>query len=61
MYIRNITAVMNGILPVLNSQNAKSAFTHGEMLTDTIAHWVKNKMVAGPFRKPPLNNFRINP
>ena len=53
--------VMNGILPVLNSQNAKSAFTHGEMLTDTIAHWVKNKMVAGPFRKPPLNNFRINP
>ena len=53
--------VMNGILPVLNSQNAKSAFTHGEMLTDTIAHWVKNKMVAGPFRKPPLNNFRVNP
>ena len=31
------------------------------MLTDTIAHWVKNKLVAGPFQRPPLRNFRSNP
>ena len=58
---KGAVTVMKGILPVLDSQNAKSAFIYGEMLTDTIAHWVKNKMVAGPFRKPPLNNFRVNP
>ena len=56
-----VLTVLNGVLPILDSQNAKSAFIYGEMLTDTIAHWVKNKMVAGPFRKPPLNNFRVNP
>ena len=53
--------VLNGVLPILDSQNAKSAFIHGEMLTDTIAHRVKNKMVAGPFKKPPFKNFCVNP
>ena len=48
-------------LPKLNSHNAKSAFIYGEMLTDTVAHWVKSKMVAGPFKNPPLENFRVNP
>ena len=49
------------MLPKLNSQNAKSAFIYGEMLTDTVAHWVKSKRVAGPFKNPPLKNFRVNP
>ena len=31
------------------------------MLTDTVAHWDKSKMVAGPFKNPPLENFRVNP
>ena len=45
----------------METNNAKSAFTHGALLTDTIAQWVKNKMVAGPFDEPPLANFRVNP
>ena len=36
----------------METNNAKSAFTHGALLTDTIAQWVKNKMVAGPFDEP---------
>ncbi len=31
------------------------------MLTDTIAFWVKNKLVAGPFPSVPMKNFRCNP
>jgi len=31
------------------------------MMTDTIAYWVKNKMVAGPFKAPPFSEFRENP
>jgi hypothetical protein len=45
----------------LNSRNAKSAMVHGEMMTDTIAVWVKKQMVVGPFRKAPLQNFHANP
>ena len=48
-------------LPGLNYPNAKSAFENGELLTDTIAAWVKNKVVAGPFPSSPLNFFRCNP
>ena len=45
----------------LESKNAMSACLHGELLTDNIAHWVKTKVVAGPYRKAPLNGFRSNP
>ena len=47
-------------LPGIFSKNAKSAFEHGSLLTDIIAHWVKSEMVAGPFDFPPLENFRVN-
>ena len=47
------------ILPPIDAKNARSAYLHGVLLTDTIAQWVKNKMVAGPFDKPPLKNFRV--
>ena len=47
-------------LPAMQCANAKSALQHGEMLTDTVAHWVKEKMVAGPFKRPPLEDFRVN-
>ena len=30
-------------------------------MTDNVAHWVKQGFVRGPFSKPPLKNFRINP
>ena len=52
---------LNSLLPSIETKNAKSAFQHGLLLTDTIGHWVKNKMVAGPFDKPPFKNFRSNP
>jgi hypothetical protein len=34
---------------------------YGEQVADTIANWVKNGFVAGPFDQPPLPNFRVNP
>jgi hypothetical protein len=34
---------------------------HGELVTDTIASWVKQGFVCGPFVEPPLNRFRVNP
>ncbi len=48
-------------LPGMNYPNAKSAIEYGEMLTDSIAYWVKTGMVAGPFEAPPLSGFRCNP
>jgi hypothetical protein len=48
-------------LPGITCKNAKSAIEHGEMMTDTIASWVKKGVVAGPFAKKPLENFRVNP
>ena len=48
-------------LPPINTANAKSAYKNGEMLTDTIATWVKSGFVAGPFDSPPTPGFRVNP
>jgi len=48
-------------LPVLEVKNAESAVKFGELMTDTIGHWVKNKMVAGPYKAPPFRAFRSNP
>ena len=43
-------------------QKTFSEFENGELVTDSIAHWVKNGVVAGPFmEKAPLENFRVNP
>ena len=53
--------MLRTMLPSIETKNAKSAFQHGLLLTDTIGHWVKCKMVAGPFDEPPLENFRANP
>jgi len=43
------------------SNNARSAFRHGEQITDTVADWVKKKYVAGPFENPPFKKMGINP
>ena len=48
-------------LPPIRTVNAKSAYDNGEMLTDTIATWVKKGFVAGPFEVPPTAGFRANP
>ena len=48
-------------LPPMNSVNVKSAVENGELLTDTIATWIKKGFVAGPFDSPPMPGFRANP
>jgi hypothetical protein len=40
--------------------NGESAITHGEIVTDTIATWVKKDFVCGPFTSPPFKDFRCN-
>jgi hypothetical protein len=47
-------------LPPLRCKNAASTLIYGKEMTDTIADWVKNKIVSGPFEIPPLCNFRCN-
>jgi hypothetical protein len=47
-------------LPPIRCKNAESALIYGKEMTDTVADWVKNKYVAGPFDHPPLCNFRCN-
>jgi hypothetical protein len=36
-----------------------SSEANGAVL-ETVANWVKEGFVAGPFRQPPLDNFRVN-
>ena len=48
-------------LPPVNGVNAQSTFAHGQLLTDTIATWVKKGFVVGPFDCPPVAGFRANP
>ena len=45
----------------MNSVNTKSPVENGELLTDTIATWIKKGFVAGPFDSPPMPGFRTNP
>jgi len=48
------------ILPPIRCKNAESAMIHGSSVTDTIAEWVSNGYVSGPFCNPPLCGFRSN-
>lgn len=45
----------------LNAKNLKSAYEHGEVLRQKIDKEVREGKVAGPFEKPPLDNFIISP
>ncbi len=47
-------------LPSVFCRNASSALEFGYKLTDTIAEWVKEGFVAGPFSQPPFKKFRVN-
>jgi len=42
-------------------KNAHSAVENGKFMTDQIPNWIKKKFVAGPFAKPPVKGFRVNP
>jgi hypothetical protein len=44
----------------IHCKNVNSATRNGEIMTDTIAAWIKKKFVTGPFDTPPLPNFRVN-
>ena len=48
-------------LPPVNGVNAQSTFTHGQLLTDTIATWVKKGFVVDPFDCPHMAGFPANP
>lgn len=48
-------------LPPVFCANAKSAYEYGEILTDTIADWIREGFVSGPFIQPPVKKFRVNP
>jgi len=48
------------VLPDITVPNAKSAFKHGELITDSIANFVKKGIIAGPFDSPPTKRFRSN-
>ena len=52
---------LNKPLGPLRAKNAESAFENGVFLTDNIAKWVSQGVVAGPFKRKPLKNFRVNP
>ena len=48
------------LLPI-KTANAKSTYEHGELLTDTIATWIRKGFLAGPFKVPPTPGIRANP
>jgi hypothetical protein len=47
-------------LPAISVPNSHTAFQHGPFVTDTIASWLEEKFVSGPFPFPPFPNFRQN-
>ena len=48
-------------LPAIACENSASATEYGAILSDTIATWIEEGFVAGPFIFPPLKKFRVNP
>ena len=48
-------------LPSLYCVNDESSYENGEVLSDNIADWVVGEFVAGPFKYPPVQDFRTNP
>lgn len=47
-------------LPMLRDKNSPSVIHHGRQFTDILAGWIKKGYVAGPFRIPPMDDFRSN-
>ena len=48
------------ILPGMSCTNSASTVTHGEEFTDTLAWWIRQGFVSGPFRFAPFRKFREN-
>ncbi len=47
-------------LPPARISNTPSVYVHGEEFTDTLAWWVRQGYVAGPFTAPPFRDLRTN-
>jgi hypothetical protein len=47
-------------LPAARIPNTPSVAKHGAEFTDTLAWWIRQGYVAGPFAAPPFRNFRTN-
>lgn len=48
------------VLPSIRSSNTASTTVHGDEFTDTLAWWIRQGFVSGPFHIPPLAHFRSN-
>jgi len=48
-------------LPSCFVKNASCAIKHGKEVTEAIATWINEGFAAGPFDRPPCENFRVNP
>jgi hypothetical protein len=55
-----VSVKFESILPPIRDKNSPSVIVHGREFTDILASWIKKGYVAGPFRIPPLDNFRSN-
>ena len=62
IFFRADARVIDGNLDSLFAQNAPSLYEHETAMgfTDQLASFVKNGYVAGPFKSPPFEKFRIN-
>ena len=47
-------------LPACAVKNSETALKHGEQVSDVIANWVNKGYASGPFKSPPVKNFRAN-
>jgi hypothetical protein len=58
--VKGAPAAQKGPLPPCSVKHTHSTYKHGFVMTDTIAEWVKQGYVAGPYDTPPFTNFRAN-
>jgi hypothetical protein len=58
--VNGADAFQKSPLPACFLKNADSTFDFWREVTDTIAVWVKKGFAAGPFKTPPIKNFRCN-
>jgi len=48
-------------LPAYFVKNSELSYVYGYEVTDSIAAFVKDGFVSGPFNEPPFKKFRVNP
>jgi hypothetical protein len=47
-------------LPAMKQKNAPSAYENADKFTEALSGWVSDGVVAGPFKSPPVSEFRAN-